>query len=89
MRWTLSPLTTTTWPVMSAAASEASQATTGAMLAGSHSSNWPAAGSMPPSTVSVIRVRARGATALTVTPYFLSSRPNVMVMAAMPALAVA
>ena len=36
-----------------------------------------------------MRVRARGAIALTVTPYLRSSRPSVMVIAAMPALAVA
>ena len=89
MRWTLSPLTTNTWPLMPWAASEASHATTGATLAGSHSSKAPSSGSSAPSTVSVMRVRARGAMAFTVTPYLASSRASTIVMDAMPALAAA
>jgi hypothetical protein len=69
IRWTRPPNTTSTWPLTSPAASLASHATTGATLSGLHSSN-PASGgaATSPNSASVIRVRARGAIALTVTP---------------------
>ena len=57
MRCSRSANTTNTCPLTSAASSPASHATTGAMLAGSHSSNSPGAASIPWSTVSVMRVR--------------------------------
>ena len=90
IRYTWLPQTTNTWPLTSAAASDARNPTTGATLSGSHSSNSPSVATMnssAPSTAAVIRVRARGAIALTVTPYFRSSRASTIVIDAIPAFA--
>src|SRR5205814_7920143 len=89
---TLRPPTRNTCPFTSAASSLASQATTGAMFAGLNMSNSPGFGSAPmraavegvASTVS--RVRATGAIALAVTPYFFISWPMMIAMAATAAL---
>ena len=43
--------------------------------------------SSAPPTVAVMRVRARGATAFTVTPYFFISRASTSVIDAIPAFA--
>ena len=63
------PKTTKFWPLMSAASSVARKATSWAMFSGSHSSNLPSSAlAISPKRFSVMRVRARGEIALTVTP---------------------
>ena len=63
------PMTTKTWPLTSAASSDASQATRGEMFSGRNRSNWlSSSGALKNSMESVIAVRARGAMALPVTP---------------------
>ena len=66
----LAPNTTRICPLMSAEAGAARKATTLAMFLGSQTSKAPSSAPMPsaPNSVSVIRVRARGATAFDVTP---------------------
>src|SRR5439155_14504909 len=89
---TLRPPTRNTCPFTPAASSLTSQATSGATLAGLNMSNSPGLGSAPmraavegvASTVS--RVRATGAIALAVTPYFFISWPMMIAMAATAAL---
>src|SRR5881628_2366259 len=89
---TLRPPTRNTWLFTLAASSLASQATSGATFAGLNMSNSPGFGSAPmraavegvASTVS--RVRATGAIALAVTPYFFISWPMMIAMAATAAL---
>ena len=65
----LPPKTTKTWPLTSAASSVARKPISWAMFFGSHSSN-PSSflAAISPKRFSVMRVRARGAMALTVTP---------------------
>jgi hypothetical protein len=75
-----------TCPETSAAASDSSQTTTGATLAGSSGSNSPGK-VRSPKAPSVIRVRAPGAIALTRTPYRASSSAVITLKAATPALA--
>jgi hypothetical protein len=75
-----------TRPVTPFDSAEASHVTIGAIQRGeriSRSSSVSGAGPRP----SVMRVRATGATALTVTPYRPSSSAAITVKAAMPALA--
>jgi len=76
----------TTCPETSAAASDSSQATTGATLAGSSGSKSPSK-LRSPNAPSVIGVRAPGAMALTRMPYLASSSAVITVKAATPALA--
>ena len=89
---TLRPPTRNTWPLQPAASSLASHATSGAMLAGLNMSNSPAATSPPMSAAvlgvasTVRRVRATGAMAFAVTPYFFISWPMMIAMAATAAL---
>src|SRR5206468_1695585 len=88
---TLRPPTRNTCPFTSAASSLASQATTGAMFAGLNMSNSPGFGSPMSAAVdgvasTVRRVRATGAMALAVTPYFFISCPMMTAITASAAL---
>jgi hypothetical protein len=82
------PSTSNTRPVTSADSTLPSHTTSGEMFSGAMASN-PSSGLaiISAKTVSVIRVRAEGAIALTVTPYRPISAAATMVRAAIPALA--
>ncbi len=84
------PSTSNSRPVTCRDSALPSQTTSGATFSGAIASN-PSTGAamVSANTVSVIRVRAAGAIALTVTPYRSSSAAATTVSAAIPALAAA
>src|SRR6185369_2765766 len=92
MGHTVRPPTRKTWPLQPAASSDASQATSGEMFCGPQTSNSPALTSPPMRPAvdgvasTVRRVRATGAMAFAVTPYFFISWPMMMAMVATAAL---
>ncbi len=89
---TLRPPTRKTCPFTPAASSLASHATSGATFAGLNMSNSPSFTGPPMSAAvdgvasTVSRVRATGAMALAVTPYFFISCPMMIAIAATAAL---
>ncbi|CFE82466.1 Uncharacterised protein [Mycobacterium tuberculosis] len=82
------PSTSNTFPVTSRDSALPSHTTKGETFSGAIASN-PSCGLaiISANTVSVMRVRAAGAIALTVTPYRLISAAPTSVSAAIPALA--
>src|SRR4051794_40623996 len=87
---TMPPMMMNTWPDTPLERSDASHATKDATFSGAQVSNPAFSSSAAPTLPmrnSVMRVRARGAMALDRTPKRSSSRPRMMAMAAMPALA--
>src|SRR5271166_1718221 len=84
----LPPSTSNTFPVISRDSALPSQTTSGEMFSGAmESKSSSCVAIISAKTVSVIRVRADGAIALTVTPYRPISAAPTRVSAAMPALA--
>ena len=82
------PSTSNTRPVTSRDPTLPSHTTSGATFSGAMASkSLPRVAIMSANTVSVIRVRADGAIALTVTPYRPNSAAATRVSAAIPALA--
>jgi hypothetical protein len=75
------------WPVISCASSAPRATTIGELLAGSGGSNPSSGADISPNAASVIRVRAFGASALTVTPSRWSSCAAISVKPTMPAFA--
>jgi hypothetical protein len=89
---TVPPPTRNTSPCTSLASSLASQATSGATLRGSKTSNspsfaWPMRAAVDGVASTVRRVRATGAMALQVTPYFAISMSIVTAISATAAFA--